>query len=145
MIQFLLFKWKSNISSPASRTKYPLFSLAFAHSAHTNTLLTGRTVPVHTIFPHFQQAQSISPACAYGGTRRERIASGNLDTAWPKIKPESVSANWKTSHSLVIFKMSLFHFANILGLAYTNPHAHLHEQAEQACSNKRVQGWNYSY
>lgn len=108
MIQCLLFKWKSNISSPASHTRYPLFSPAITHSAHTNTLLnrTDRASSHH--FPTLQQAQSFSPACAYRGTRRERVVSGNLDTAWPKIKPEPVSANWKTSHSLGYSKCHSF-------------------------------------
>lgn len=58
MIQCLLFKWKSNISSPASHT---LLSVTITHR---NTLLT---VPVHTIFPHSQQAPSFPPAHAYRG------------------------------------------------------------------------------
>lgn len=64
MIQCSLFKWKSNISSPASHTRYLLLSVTITHM---NMLLTGWTVPVHTISPHSQQALSFSPAHAYRG------------------------------------------------------------------------------
>lgn len=103
MIQGLLLKWKSNISSPASHTRYPLLSVPITH---TNTLLT---VPVHTVFPHLQQALSFSPAHAYRGESQViRIQPGlKLDqNLYQKTENPATQPG--------MFNTSRFHFASIL-------------------------------
>lgn len=123
----LVIEMKNRIYPLLPHTQDTRCSLQPPHIRHIRTRFVQDGLCQFTPCAHTRAAPCSSPACAYRGTRRETITSGYWDTAWPKIKPESVSAMLESQPQPSMFTMSPFHFANILGLACTNPRAHLHE------------------